>query len=85
MQSLNQGDVVSVVQPIQKAMHPFIDDALGLTHGGLAVVFGVLHDMAQVVNAVEVDVFQALNLRLNVSGDGQVKHEHGAVFALFER
>jgi hypothetical protein len=48
-----------------------------------ALVHGVISDGLQVVDVVEVDVFQGLNAGIDIARDGQVDEEEGPVAAAF--
>ena len=83
LQLADQGHGAALHHPVHKALHPGVNDDLGLRHGRLSVCLTGLHHAGQIVDGVQVDVFQRFDFGLNVTRHCQVDHEHGLALALF--
>src|SRR5690606_41551621 len=60
------------------------DDGFGLHHGRAARIGAALHQPAQVVDRIQIDVVKAADFGFDVARHGQVDHDHGAVAARSE-
>ena len=69
------------LHPVHEALDAGFDDGLGLHHGGAARVGAGLHQAAQVVHRIQVDVVQAADFGFDIARHGQVDHDHRAVAA----
>ena len=81
VQVADDGHHFAGLHPVHEALDAGFDDGLGLHHGGAARVGAGLHQAAQVVHRIQVDVVQAADFGFDIARHGQVDHDHRAVAA----
>ena len=84
-QSADRGHGLARFQPVHEVVDAHVDDGFGFRRGLLAIAQTFLHDLREIVHAVQKDVVQIGNFRLHVARHGKVDHEHRAVLAQLDR
>ena len=84
IQLLNEWHAAALNHPVHEALHAGVNDDLGFCHRGLPMGLASLNDTGQIVDGVEINIFQGFHFGLDVSRDRQVDHEHRAVAPFLE-
>src|SRR5690606_17841024 len=77
----DRGHRFTALKPVHEILDARLDDGFGLNDRRLAGISPTLHQPAEVVHRVQINVGQATHFVLDVTRHGEINHHHGAVTA----
>ena len=80
-QSLQRALVIERLQPVHVVGDLQINDRLGFERGLLARAQGFLDQFADVIDGVQIDIFERTDVLGDIARHRQIEHEHRSMFA----
>src|SRR5713101_4459672 len=81
----DRGDQIEPVQPTHERVRLALDDLLGLLRFALPLTHRASGDSTEIIDVVEINIFKAVDPRVEVAGHAKIDQKHRTVAALTDQ